>query len=363
VLSEQAVIPYLLEHGLLDEEAIVDGDVSVVNASRRNRNFKVVSRDGPGYLVKVGVGAERRATVAREAAFYAEAQGAAFAQYLPRFHAYDEERCVLVLELIRDAQSLGDYDLSHRRPSSLQTRRLGDALAALHGIGAGAGGSRARAGFRPWALEVHRPGLGLFSAASSASIELTRVVQRFPELGERLDEVRAGWSADGLIHGDLRLDNCLTAAPEGSRRKTRVVIVDWESVGWGDSRWDVGAVLSGYLTNWLYSIPMTGEAAPDRFVELAAFPLERIQPVVRVFWRAYCGRRSLSGAEAGRFLRGAIELAAARLVQTAYEQLQSSARLTGIALVTIQVALNVLSRPEAAAVHLLGLPLEAGMAA
>jgi aminoglycoside phosphotransferase (APT) family kinase protein len=362
VLSEQDVIPYLRERELLDDAAIVDGDVSVVNASRRNRNYKVACRDGPSYLVKLGVGAERRATVAREAAFYADARSGSFAQYIPRFHAYDDERCVLVLELVRDAQSLGDYDLSRRRSSSLQARRLGEALAALHGIEGDAREPRDQ-GYTPWALDVHRPSLGLFSVASSAAVELTRIVQGFPELGERLDEVRDGWSVDGLVHGDLRLDNCLTAAAEGATRKTRVVIVDWESVGWGDSRWDVGSVLSGYLAHWLYSIPMTGEAAPDRFVELAAFPLERIQPAVRAFWHAYCTRRPLGVAAAGRFLRGSIELAGARLVQTAYEQLQASARLTGIALVTTQVALNVLSRPEEASVHLFGLPLGPAVAA
>jgi hypothetical protein len=104
---------------------------------------------------------------------------------------------------------------------------------------------------------------------------------------------------------------------------------------------------------------MTGETAPERLVGLARHPLPRMQPAIRAFWHAYVRQRGLPVRLARAQLRQAVRYGAARLVQTAYEQVQAMTQLTGTVVCALQVAFNMLRRPDEAAERLLGLPLEA----
>src|SRR3954451_21896201 len=102
MLSERQVVDRLIELRLVSPATIVDGALAIHDASRRNRNFKVVSERAPSFLVKQGFGAEGRATLANEAAVYQvlASKGAELGRYVPRFHGWDEEHAMLVLELV-----------------------------------------------------------------------------------------------------------------------------------------------------------------------------------------------------------------------------------------------------------------------
>ena len=52
ILFRSNVVHYLLEQGLLTLDAVVDGELMVIDATRRNRNFKVMRRGQQGYFVK-----------------------------------------------------------------------------------------------------------------------------------------------------------------------------------------------------------------------------------------------------------------------------------------------------------------------
>lgn len=182
-------------------------------------------------------------------------------------------------------------------------------------------------------------------------------MQHSPKLCRSLDELREGWRTETLIHNDIKWDNCVIFARPSSKRKTRLKIVDWEVAGMGDPCWDIGSVFSNYLSFWLLSIPITGENPPDRFIELARYPLESMQPAMRSFWQSYVRYMELDAATSGEWLLRAIKYGAARLVQTGYEQMQMSIHLTGNVVCLLQLGLNILQRPQEAIVHLLGLPL------
>src|SRR5262249_54521831 len=135
-----------------------------------------------------------------------------------------------------------------------------------------------------WVLSVHHPDVSVFRDVSAANLQLIKLLQGADEFCRLLHELRAGWANDALIHGDVKADNVIAFAPGTSRRKTRLALVDWEMAGWGDACWDVGSVFGEYLATWLLSMPITGEAPPERFVDLARYPLEAIQPAIRAFW-------------------------------------------------------------------------------
>lgn len=52
-----------------------------------------------------------------------------------------------------------------------------------------------------------------------------------------LDHVKHSWQSTHLVHGDLRLTNVMFHG-NGSVR-----LIDWDSSGWGDPRWDLGGLL------------------------------------------------------------------------------------------------------------------------
>src|ERR1051326_2322846 len=52
LLNSTTVVHYLLHRGFLTFDSVVDGDLMVVEAPRRNRNFKLYRQGLPGLFVK-----------------------------------------------------------------------------------------------------------------------------------------------------------------------------------------------------------------------------------------------------------------------------------------------------------------------
>jgi Phosphotransferase enzyme family len=363
-LDQSEVASYVLHRKLIPEVSIVDGHFKVVDASRRNRNFKVIAQPGPSYLLKQGIG-PAGATVAYESTVYqflGRIPGKVWLRrHLPHYYGYDEDEGILILELASDARSFQEYQTRSGRFSTATAAALGLALGKFHRLTRSAITKTHDSRFSgriPWVLSFHRPGLGLFRDISGANLQLLRIVQSTTEFQRMLDELREGWRADSLIHNDIKWDNCLVVPRSNSRRKTGLKIVDWEFADLGDSCWDAGAVFSNYLSFWLFSIPVAGEEPPDRFLELAQYPLERMQPAIRAYWQAYIRGMGLDTAKSQESLLRAVKYAAARLIQTGFEQMQRSTHLTGNVVCLLQLSLNITQRPREAIAHLLGISLK-----
>jgi aminoglycoside phosphotransferase (APT) family kinase protein len=360
-------LTFLLQHDLITPANVIEGDITISDASRRHHNLRVTQRDGGGYLLKQGVGAARAAAVAHEAAIYQSLGRSVhgFRPYLPRFVAYDVKLNILVLELVGGAENLRDYHMRRGHFSLTLARRMGRVLAALHRLMIGGQNGLPHespmAGRAPWILSIHRPSIRVSQEYSAGNLELIRTVQSFPEYCRHLDELRSEWREDVLIHRDFRWDNCVVFGKSAMARTTRLKLVDWEVASLGDPCWDIGSVFNDYLGFWLLSIPITADTVPAQFPKLARFPLDAMQPALRAFWETYIADSGLDAAEADGWLLRAVRYCAARLVQTAFEQLQMSVRLTDNALYMLQLALNVLERPEETAQQLLGLPLHRTM--
>jgi thiamine kinase-like enzyme len=366
MLVQSKVIQYLMERGLISAASAVEGDLVVLDASRRNHNFKVISQRGPSYLLKQGVGPNKTATVANESAIYKCLQSHAgdngLERYLPYFYGYDAEEGILILELLNGARTLFEYHAHCGRFSTGLAMKTGGALGTLHRVtwmeGKEGQGILGFTHEPPWILSLHHPRLGMLRDISSANIQLIKIIQQFGEFHELFDRLRQEWKSEALIHFDIKWDNCIVSALSAAGRKNQLKIVDWELAGIGDPCWDVGSVFNDYLGFWLLSIPIIGETPPDRFLELARYPLVKMQPAIRSFWQSYMRQMELDAAESDEWLLRAVRYAAVRLVQTAFEQMQMSFQLTGNVVCFLQLCLNILQRPEEAITHLLGIPLQ-----
>src|ERR1700741_1766864 len=112
MLAHADIARYLLSKKLINTEAIVDGDLQVIEASRRNRNVKVINKTGRSYFLKQASGPGGAQTVAHEAKIYellTSASSGSLTHHLPSYFNYDEEQGILVLQLIQDAQDFREY--------------------------------------------------------------------------------------------------------------------------------------------------------------------------------------------------------------------------------------------------------------
>ena len=369
ILTSQNLVHYLVDRGLVPARAVVDGDFAVRDLSRRNRNFHV--RVGPGGLfVKQPQDWEPHSTetLRREASCYLLARDdpdfAALAELLPRFHHFDAEALVLVLELLPAEETMAEWQVRQARFPAPAGARLGTMLGRYHrhagALSRDARTARAFPRGMPWILNIMHHNPSHLGPVSGGNTEMLEILSAHPEFGAALDAVRGGWRAEALVHGDLKWENCMVL-PGGDPDAPALKIVDWELADFGDPCWDVGSIFQSYLTCWILSIPEPDQAHPSLLPERARFPLEGMQPSMNAFWDAYVGTLGADPRAAAERLKRSILYAAARMLQTAWEWTAYAPEVSPAILCLLQVAMNVLTRPDEAVVHLLG--IEGRMAA
>ncbi|HKI34290.1 MAG TPA: phosphotransferase [Gemmataceae bacterium] len=371
MLDVDSATAYLLANGLMDRDAIIEGDLTIVSAARRNRNLRVDGPAGAGYLIKQAddPASGGHETLRREAAFYAFCQQepavAAAARLLPRLVHYDPNPPLLVLELVRGGRPLWEPFSATAEPSFpvAPARALGGALAAVHNA------------FRrpeltrdprlswlprrlPWVMQAHKPDPDFLTTLSPASFQALKILQTQPRFGERLGGLRRLWQADTVIHNDVKSDNLLIVPPDRGEEPghAHVRLVDWEMVQFGDPAWDVAGVLQDLVLLWINSMPLADDIVLEEMAARARHPWPAIQAALRAFWRGYEQGAGLAPAEADRLLPRAVSFSAARLIQTAYELAHPLSRLPAQSVLLLQVGANLLEDADEAQVQCYGIP-------
>jgi Phosphotransferase enzyme family len=363
-LTVDTATPYLVEHNLVGVDAIVEGDLEIIDAGRRNQSLKVARKHGPGYLIKQpGAGDfATDATIRCEAGFYAHCQndpGASdLRNYMPALHGWDEDRGLLVLELV-DGRPLWAHYAGSAPPEfpSDAAGPLGDALGTLHRIFR-QGTSRPDwmaelIGSPPWILFAHRPTPEMYARLSPANLQVLKMLQSNRRLTAGLDGLRSEWVGDTLIHNDIKGDNILVCMDAG----VKVRLIDWELIQIGDAAWDVGAVLRDFLNYWLLSVPLSGDLSAEQMLAGARVPLAKLHPAARVFWQAYRASAKIDAVAARVFWRRSLCFAAARMAQAAYELSSNMHEPPNLAVAMLQLAANILAYPRDASLHLFGIPM------
>jgi Ser/Thr protein kinase RdoA (MazF antagonist) len=348
---------FLIGRGLLPASAIVGGDLTILDSSRRNRNFKVIRRAEPGLFVKQmrDMQADAMLTLRREAACYELARDdPMLSRLMPRLITYDAGRHVLVVELLPDAESLADY---HAREKTFPTeigRMLGEGLGLYH---AHAGALLQNEALQallarqvPVILSLERGGLTALGQVGRIGPALSSLIAQHRDFQALLDALGAEWRCDSLLHGDMKWDNVLVFPTQAG---LDFRIVDWEMADFGDAAWDVGAVLQSFLAVWILSMPIASGLPPESYVGMAAQPLETMRPVLRSFWQSYAATRGFAEDQRKAELERSMRFGAARLVWAALEQRLFAPQLDPAATALLQVSMNVLQNPARAVTELL----------
>ena len=349
MLTQSGIAHYLLSLGIVKPRAVVEDELVVVDASRRNSVFIATARTGPAYVVKqADAGIAPR--LAHEAAVLrALAAAPEMKDVVPEVVHHDGDAARLVLRTAAGGRDWSEHHEAGRFPTG-PARALGRTLARLHELQSDGVEDLPRGFDRMWGLSLPEPPHELLLDLSAAAVDLLARVQASDFVCGRLRELRTVACADAVVHGDLRWENCAVVAAPGARRRTRVLLLDWELAGTGPAAFDVGTVLAEYLVKWVGSIPVLDPRDPTRFLDHASHPLRVMHPAIHAFWWAYRPGRTHPPA-----LAYVMELAAVRLLQAAMERAQRSAAPSAQVVLLAQLANSLLREPEGAALELLGL--------
>jgi hypothetical protein len=357
---------FLLDRGLIDVQMILDGELIISSAARRNRNLRV-EHAGRGFLLKhPGDPTEGgHVTLGKEAAFYVHCQTAPAAspmlEILPRLVYHDPHKSLLAVELYTDAVPLWTHMAAHAPPSIPRPafRALGEALGTFHLTfrlvdGAPDPSLNWLTGPIPWVMLAHKPGPELLQTLSQANYQTLQILQSQGGLAARLDTLRKNWRPRTVIHNDVKSDNVLVR-PGQEPGSVEVRIVDWELVQIGDPAWDLAGALQDVICFWVYSMPLSRERTAEQMMAEARYPLEAVQAVCRALWAGYRSAAGPVAREDPSLLTRAVIFSSARMIQSAYEMAFGAAALPPPAVVLLQVGANVLDDPELAQVRLFGL--------
>lgn len=336
------------EQGLIDDETLLRADVELRVADRRNANTVIVVDGVPRWFAKQarpGAAAHLIDHEARLLSRWLDDPRLA----TPRLVAFDAPRCVAITAFVDDTETLAARFERLGRLNQAIGRRLGRQLARLHTslrlTPEYSTGAELTSGL-PWCYSLDAPLAEVLADASGGSLRLLARVQS-PALTEALHRLAAAWQPTTLVHNDLKFDNVLV----GRSRPFEITIADWETGAGGDPAWDVGSLVGEFLTAWLSSMSADPDATIPEIQASATRPLVAMLPVIRSYLDAY-----RAGADTSpEFLYRTVANAGARVLQSAYESLQEHRALTPLSALQMQLAVNIISRPEQAAVRLLEL--------
>ena len=156
MLEQSGIAHYLLSLGVVKPRAVVEDDLVVVDASRRNSVFIATARSGPAYVVKQA-GERSARTLAHEAdVLRALAAAPELEGLVPEVVHEDREAARLVLRTPAGARDLATHHDAGRFPETSGARPRPGARGGARASDRRGGGTAAR----------RRPAVGALAAPS-----------------------------------------------------------------------------------------------------------------------------------------------------------------------------------------------------
>jgi aminoglycoside phosphotransferase (APT) family kinase protein len=360
-LNSENLTAWLASQGISCNQAVVRGDFEVTSIERRNRGFRINSRDGGVFVKQVrtphrdlidssrreanwyrAIEASQNNDTTQEQPARTEPPGHLRA-LVPKFVAADSARLILAVELLRNAIDLKEFQRqqSNRYPELIATG-LARALGELH---------RTRPSLAPAPLITSRP--EIFSITRRRLSDLvpeTAITQRLAaviaaesDIPQRLDRLATEWQAQCVIHGDLRWENVLITNVTGT---PQLYLIDWEHAQAGDPLWDVAGAIESYIRIGMLSQESLLPVVQQPETPPGVFSVGPATTAAAQFWHAYMSEWDISQELKNRAALRTIEYTACRMIQSAFEHGGVPATSPEWCLRLLQAGINTLRAPE-----------------
>jgi aminoglycoside phosphotransferase (APT) family kinase protein len=354
ILTRHNTLLFLLNHGLISTQDLVEHSLAVRSHTQRNRGLSVTWHNGQGYYVKQhqpDAGPwESHSSVANEARILQSLRDAGGSSALiPALRLFDAQHQALVTDWQPDTLICAELAITDGQIDAAVAATLGTALADLHAGLASAGRAdshgQAFSSDPPWVLQFHRLHPLAGEDQSWAQARLVALIGQQDDVLPLLEALAADWPTEQLIHGDMKWQNCLMRTTSGGAGNC--VFIDWEMAGLGDPLWDLAGLAQSWLKTWLDSVPVDPADSEEDIAARGAANFAPFRQALGALWQAYLAE--CPGVSQTRFAA----LCGARLIQTLYEENDGEVDLLPEHLMLLQLARNLLQRPEEGATYLL----------
>ena len=371
-LSSQNVIQYLQDAGLSSSEdgATADADLPH-SSSRKNLNLLVTLADNRKFVVKQELFPEFNG-IPHE--FFNEWL---FHQLLESFPVlgnikalspllahYDEENSILVRNYLWEYQGLEKYYKQNLYFPPELAASIGSGLATLHRAtfkrknyrdfmaAAPAGQIRYRYFNPAQGIDFLEP--EIFGKVSSTALKFYSRYQHYDVLESAIADLAASFNPCCLTHNDLKLENVLVHSRWQHLDNAEVKLIDWEACAWGDPAYDLGILLAGYLNIWLESLVVDSTLDLEESLELAAIPLEILQPSMLALTEAYLKAFPMILEYRRDFIQLILKFAGLGLINQIQNKINSQQNLHHTSLITLEFAKSVLTRTPEYVIEIFG---------
>lgn len=347
IINGENLIHYLFDKGFTSPESVINSEVKIIPVSSRNRNFKILINNKPGYLVKQisAPDEEKMRSLRQEAILFwlvkNDPQYQSLSKFMPAFHDFEENDQVLTIELIENSQDLFAYYQLREHVSTTVFEGLSSAFSEVHLITSSKISGSASSSFFdrkiPWIFFI---GQGKLPPKNNIDMQIMKLVCSNNEFIHHIEQLRKQWTLESLIHGDVKWANILITDHE------KVKIIDWEISDVGDPAWDIAGIFQSVLNSWYFSIAGFNHE-PNGLTE------QKVS--LQFFWDSYCVKMGYSSGDRKKRLQKIIGYTALRVIQTCLESTFKAVAFYDNTARYLQLAHNILRYRDDAQTELFGI--------
>ncbi len=294
--------------------------------------------------------------------------------WVPEVLHFDADNSILVVHYLADYRDLADFYGKEAVFPTAIAASLGAMLGVLHqttferqeyqdlfsqnatGEGIGLPSNIAKG--------LQRIGPEIFGQVPDDGLKFYALYQRYDSLGAAIAELCSAFHPCCVTHNDLKLNNILvpihweeiSADPlplnpavlekSGADRFVPLKLIDWERSSWGDPAFDLGMLISSYLSIWLGSLGVSKSIELEEALRLAITPLDVLQPSIAALGKAYFGHFPEILQHRPDFLQRVVQFSGFALIQTILSMLQYQKTFGNTGICMLQVAKTLLCRPQ-----------------
>jgi hypothetical protein len=382
ILDTSNVFEYL---ATLDRGNLADRDTSQVTIiPAKNFNLLITFADGKTLLVKQELYNDRGQTRQefrlawrmQELVQYFPDFSLKITKFLPKLLHFDPGRSILIVEYLSTHIDLADYYLKENKFPIEIARSIGQVLAILHSqtfenteynqfLDRQANPATSdltitdgRLCANDYAHQIiqrlSRITPHIFRVMPVECLQFFKLYQRFPSLSQAIFDLGQSISPSCLVHNDLKTNNILLDLNWELPASQIIKLIDWERAGWGDPAFDLGCMLGSYLEIWLDGLIMSNTLSINESLQLAATPLELIQPSLFILIQSYLEGFPAITLARPDYLDRVIQFAGLALIQRIEINIDEDRIFGNRGIVMLQVAKQLLCTPQAAMSTLFG---------
>ncbi|MFQ4145709.1 aminoglycoside phosphotransferase family protein [Chlorogloeopsis sp. ULAP02] len=278
---------------------------------------------------------------------------------------FDEENFILIRNYLTEYLELGDfYQRIDIYPSEIATA-IGSSLGVLHratfnrreyrDFMATAPQGQFRYQFYNPAQGIESINLDIFGNAPTQALKFYALYQRYESIEAAIAELAALWEPCCLTHNDLKLENILVHSRWNQLDNCLVRLIDWEACAWGEPAFDLGTLVASYLRIWLESLVVDASLTLEESLQLAATPLEFLQPSILALIQAYLNAFPMILEYRHDLIQRVVQFAGLILIQNIQDSIQDDRHFDNMSVYILQVAKDLLTKPQESVMTVFGL--------